>query len=266
MFQFPGFAPDGLYIQPPVTPSGCPVALGYPIRRSPDQSAFDHSPELIAVYNVLLRLCTPRHPPCTLTSLTTFINSCDHTINLPASTMHLSEISPAEAGLPAAEVLRILRRGSGIIPEKKRLSSGADRNRTGNLRVANAALSRLSYGPGKALPGQPSRNRASLKTRRREWLTKSRKQAKCRKPLTVANPTSALLHCRRRRPDDRVGPIGFEPMTSSLSGTRSNQLSYEPISMINIGTSFVGLTLNSSPTKNARIMTSGPARALQLRP
>lgn len=25
-----------------------------------------------------------------------------------------------------------------------------------------------------------------------------------------------------------MGPIGFEPTTSSLSGTRSNQLSYEP--------------------------------------
>ena len=26
-----------------------------------------------------------------------------------------------------------------------------------------------------------------------------------------------------------MGPIGFEPTTSSLSGTRSNQLSYEPV-------------------------------------
>ena len=31
--------------------------------------------------------------------------------------------------------------------KENRSSSGADRNRTGNLRVANAALSRLSYGP-----------------------------------------------------------------------------------------------------------------------
>jgi hypothetical protein len=79
MFQFSGFAPNGLYIQPPVTPSGCPVAPGCPIRTSPDQRVFDHSPELIAVCNVLHRLCTPRHPPYTLTSLTTFMRGCGRT-------------------------------------------------------------------------------------------------------------------------------------------------------------------------------------------
>ena len=91
MFQFPGFAPDGLCIQPPVTPAGCPVRPGCPIRRSPDQCVFGHSPELIAAYNVLHRLCTPRHSPCTLSSLTTFMNSCDQTANTRASTMNLSE-------------------------------------------------------------------------------------------------------------------------------------------------------------------------------
>ena len=77
MFQFPGFAPDGLCIQPPVTVSGCPVPPGCPIRRSPDQCVFGHSPELIAAYNVLHRLRTPRHPPCTLCSLATFMKRCD---------------------------------------------------------------------------------------------------------------------------------------------------------------------------------------------
>ena len=59
-----------------MTPSGCPVTPGCPIRRSPDQRVFDHSPEHIAVYNVLRRLCTPRHPPYTLVRLTTFMNDC----------------------------------------------------------------------------------------------------------------------------------------------------------------------------------------------
>ncbi len=77
MFQFPGFAPDGLCIQPPVTPSGCPVTPGCPIRKSPDQSLFDGSPEHIAAYHVLHRLCTPRHPPYTLSSLITFMKHCD---------------------------------------------------------------------------------------------------------------------------------------------------------------------------------------------
>ncbi len=79
MFQFPGFAPDGLYIQPPVIPSDCSVEPGCPIRRSPDQSMFDHSPELIAAYRVLHRLCTPRHPPYALSSLTTFMKRCGQT-------------------------------------------------------------------------------------------------------------------------------------------------------------------------------------------
>ena len=73
MFQFPAFAPDGLCIQPPVTPSACTVAPGCPIRRSQDQSSFDSSPGLIAAYRVLHRLITPRHPPCTLSSLITFV-------------------------------------------------------------------------------------------------------------------------------------------------------------------------------------------------
>ncbi len=76
MFQFPGLAPRGLCIHPRVTPSGCPVTPGFPIRRSPDQSLFDSSPRHIAAYHVLHRLSTPRHPPRTLSSLTTFMRDC----------------------------------------------------------------------------------------------------------------------------------------------------------------------------------------------
>ena len=43
---------------------------GFPIRRSPDQSLFNDSPKLIAVYRVLHRLSLPRHPPYALNSLT----------------------------------------------------------------------------------------------------------------------------------------------------------------------------------------------------
>jgi hypothetical protein len=73
MFQFPAFAPPGLCIQPGVTPSACTVATGCPIRRSQDQSSFDSSPGLIAACRVLHRLITPRHPPCTLSSLITSV-------------------------------------------------------------------------------------------------------------------------------------------------------------------------------------------------
>jgi hypothetical protein len=80
MFQFPGFAPNGLCIQPPAAPTDCSVEPGCPIRKSPDQSLFGGSPELIAACNVLHRLCTPRHPPYTLSSLTTFVKSCGQTV------------------------------------------------------------------------------------------------------------------------------------------------------------------------------------------
>ena len=66
----------GLCIHPWMTPSGCPVTPGFPIRRSPDQSLLDSSPRHIAAYHVLHRLSTPRHPPCTLHSLTTFMRGC----------------------------------------------------------------------------------------------------------------------------------------------------------------------------------------------
>ena len=62
----------GLCIQPAMAPSAFTVAPGFPIRRSQDQCLFDGSPGLIAACHVLHRLITPRHPPCTLSSLITF--------------------------------------------------------------------------------------------------------------------------------------------------------------------------------------------------
>ena len=69
----PCVRPDRLCIHLPVTPSGCPVTTGCPIRRSQDQSPFDGSPGHIAACHVLRRLITPRHPPYTLNSLITFV-------------------------------------------------------------------------------------------------------------------------------------------------------------------------------------------------
>jgi hypothetical protein len=44
--------------------------MGFPIGRSPDQSLFSDSPELIAASHVLHRLPAPRHPPYALSNLT----------------------------------------------------------------------------------------------------------------------------------------------------------------------------------------------------
>jgi hypothetical protein len=46
---------------------------GFPHSEIPGSKLVDSSPGLIAAYRVLLRLITPRHPPCTLNSLITFV-------------------------------------------------------------------------------------------------------------------------------------------------------------------------------------------------
>ena len=46
------------------------LSVGFPIRKSPDQSLFARSPKLIAGYHVLRRLSSPRHPPHALSHLT----------------------------------------------------------------------------------------------------------------------------------------------------------------------------------------------------
>ncbi len=75
MFQFSTLAPSILYIQMLVIRSACTVVTSCLIRKSADQCLFDSSPRHIAAYNVLHRLITPRHPPYTLTSLTSYVTS-----------------------------------------------------------------------------------------------------------------------------------------------------------------------------------------------
>src|SRR5439155_7183314 len=52
---------------------GCPQPC-FHIQKSPDQRSFASFPEHIAGYHVFRRLSMPRHPPYTLSSLTTFID------------------------------------------------------------------------------------------------------------------------------------------------------------------------------------------------
>ena len=72
---------------------------------------------------------------------------------------------------------------------------GAGRNRTGDLRLAKPALSQLSYSPPHSESLAP-----------------------------VSRRLAPLAHLK-----NMVGLSGFEPLTSRLSGGRSNQLSYRPI-------------------------------------
>ena len=67
MFHFPRFARARLFCSARRT-AALP-AVGFPIRTSPDQSLVSGSPKLIAATRVLLRLLSPRHPSCALSSL-----------------------------------------------------------------------------------------------------------------------------------------------------------------------------------------------------
>ena len=93
MFQFPGFALFRL-----LNSAGSDWELPQPsflIRKSPDRRLFASFPEHIAGYHVLRRLSMPRHPPCTLSSLTTFI---DHRHDLPGEELTPEKISGGRAG------------------------------------------------------------------------------------------------------------------------------------------------------------------------
>jgi hypothetical protein len=152
--------------------------MGFPIRKSPDQSLFNDSPKLIAAGRVLHRLPAPRHPPYALSSLTikfsqdkknaaTFVqlsknclflfpqnlgeNFIVHTILSLREALHglichseeskilwPSHRNPHEIATPPLEACD---------DNKQQRAGGADRDRTGDLRLAKPALSQLSYSP-----------------------------------------------------------------------------------------------------------------------
>ena len=188
---------------------------GCPIRRPQDQCSFDSSPGLFAAYRVLHRLITPRHPPCTLSSLITFItgpklsgnqrdkppkrskphagrnpgarSSVNLNNNYPYALVKEPSSTPAgpigRAGQPISIIapwgregkvftvspsptqeiscskqqifLSRIGRSSGALrprgPPRPRFrgtgENGDDRDRTGDLLVANQPLSQLSYVP-----------------------------------------------------------------------------------------------------------------------
>ena len=170
---------------------------GLPHSEIPGSKPVCGSPGLIAAYHVLLRRPAPRHPPYALSSLTTTFTllgtlclcslamcrcPCFRDLRLSMNRGLCARLGSAEAP-PVVHPGRRPRSTTADVCGACRLlfgAGGADRARTGDLRLARAALSRAELQPRGALG-------AGL-----------------------------------------VGLSGFEPLTSRLSGVRSNQLSYRP--------------------------------------
>ena len=114
---------------------------GFPIRTSPDHSSFDSSPKLIAVFHVLLHLLAPRHPPCTLCSLTHFL------ILKRGSNCYPLSIHFSKNYTTLLTTLLLLPHHSLLTSTPTPIIGGDERGRTANLCLARAALSQLSYIP-----------------------------------------------------------------------------------------------------------------------
>ncbi len=119
-------------------------ASGCPIRRSPVQSPLSGSPELFAASHVLHRLLAPRHPPYALSSLTTkrlYYQERISQIRYPYAIVKEQPTNPLVRWIHDA-----CNRGKHRASRTSTVS-GADRDRTDDLRLARAALSQLSYSP-----------------------------------------------------------------------------------------------------------------------
>ena len=133
-------------------------AVGFPIRRSPDQSLVSGSPKLIAATRVLHRLLSPRHPSCALSSLVTVSSRSRERSRTPdgdqgparsCKTPWLTGAKPDRHTyyqMPVLLFLRVCSCQRSQIDRKSR-RGGADRDRTDDIQLAKLALSQLSYGP-----------------------------------------------------------------------------------------------------------------------
>ena len=148
--------------------------MGFPIRKSPDQSSLSSSPRHIAASRVLHRLLAPRHSPFALICLTKIVARSPEGSRVKPTIFYFPVLgmnnsascgkTDPEGPLPAKtrnknrfNYQRPLCRVFTRRPLKADLSKfgGADRVRTDDLRLAKPALSQLSYSPQARSPGGP---------------------------------------------------------------------------------------------------------------
>jgi hypothetical protein len=142
------------------------IALdGLPHSEIPGSKPVCGSPGLIAAYHVLHRRPAPRHPPYALSSLTTTFTLLEtrvvgyRCLQLNQDLrLSMSRGLLARSGFSSGDATD--RPSPGGMIDRWRLPSrsaggGADRSRTGGLRLARAALSQLSYSPESEVHGGP---------------------------------------------------------------------------------------------------------------
>ena len=149
------------------------------------------SPRLIAACRVLHRLPSPRHPSCALTSLTT---------------KKSIRIDCRISGAGTQQVLSRTHARHPLVPRARPFNS-------------------RSYAC--AVVKEPFVNRVCFQTRR--VPPDFSMLAQYGRMLWPGSTPRVSDRRRRPSPEELVGVPGVEPGTSSLSGTRSNQLSYTPI-------------------------------------
>ena len=139
MFHFPWFALPTLCIQ-----MGVPqlfAAVGFPIRKSPDQRLVGNSPKLFAATHVLHRLSAPRHPPHALSSLLTSISL------VPASRLaRRNSRSRSRPPLFAAD------------PKESQIAPSPSRHRDARPGSKNSSSAEIEFYPSYALVKERSGN------------------------------------------------------------------------------------------------------------
>ena len=137
------------------------LQVGCPIRKSPDQYSLAAPRGLSQQRHVLLRPLVPRHPPCALRSLTSYLH-CSTTehggaqgVSLSAFVLKRSPVPPAGGARrrhlwrPYSRRLFVMGRYRGHArPEpRRRCRPGDGRARTADPLLAKQVLSQLSYIP-----------------------------------------------------------------------------------------------------------------------
>ena len=196
---------------------------GFPHSEISGSKLVHSSPKLIAAYHVLHRLSAPRHPPNALKALDRSHDRCprdqlaktrsERPLCLPNRsdlTRTIGDRTLACCRMSSSRTYSLFTMTNSVThrralrqsakPDKFRVSGGARRDRTDDLKLAKLPLSQLSSGPILEKGHAP-------------------------RGAAAGRPCGLVV---RHAWQSLVGLGGLEPPTSRLSSARSNQLSYRP--------------------------------------